>query len=239
MRARFRGFLAELLVRGAGPHALAHQTYALRGLFDFLTRGGLMDRNPARLIPNRRLPKRLPHFLNEGEAACLIEAASTSRDRALLEFLYATGCRVGEVTRVRIEHLNWRSRSVCVLGKGQKERIVFFGSKAARALREYLVSRQHGPLFRNQRRRPLSIRKIAEIVRETGRRANVGRVHPHMLRHSFATAMLNRGANLRAIQDLLGHASISTTQKYTHLAIADLIRVHEQFHPRGENNAGN
>ncbi len=231
--ADIRAFLGELAGRGATPQKLASRRYVLCVFYDFLHLGKLLSYNPARMVATPKLPKRLPRFLNEPEAARLIEAASSPRDRALLEILYGTGCRVGEVATMRVEHIDWRNRSLRVLGKGRKERVVFFGSKAAQALRKYLAGRQTGPLFRNARRRPLSTGRIAEIVRALGQRANLCRVHPHMLRHSFATTMLNRGADLRAIQELLGHASVSTTQRYTHVSIGDLARTLERCHPRG------
>jgi len=228
-----RAFLAHLIGRGASPQKLAHTLWPMRSFFDFLYLGGLMNRNPARMVATRKLPKRLPRWLSEEEVARLIEAARTPRDRALVEMLYATGCRAAEVAGMRVGEINWRNRSIRVLGKGNKERVVFFGSKAALALRNYLQARTTGPVFRSFRRKALNPDTIARIVKKIGKRAGLDGVHTHTLRHSFATALLNRGADIRAVQELLGHASLRQTQVYTHVAIADLVRTYSRCHPRG------
>jgi site-specific recombinase XerD len=367
-------WLHFLNVRGASAQTISQRLYALRALFQFAKLIGLVKQSPADLIQNRRVPRALPHWLSTEQMQRLLDAADKPLDRALVDFIWATGCRVAEVCGARVEDIQWGERVLKVLGKGQKERLVMFGRKTAEALKAYLQGRESGPLFREDRaeqqgsvhlqrgaywvafwrenrtfpdgtakrvlrgkslgmtrermrtgpkpdptitlaaelrrrgrkwreifkavspdtemsrkqrralrstvyyrlddskRKPLppakqittteqarveagklvaalrgrSPRKLARqsnpdapidassvrrILRELGVKAGLGRVHPHLIRHSFATALLEGGADLRAIQELLGHSSILTTQIYTHCSSVHLRQALEKAHP--------
>jgi site-specific recombinase XerD len=226
-------YLAGRAKQKASAFQLARDLYNLRVLFDFLVLGSRRSSNPARLSCVPKLPKRLPRFVSEDDFQRLIESCAEPRARALLEFLYATGCRVSEAAGVHVEQLDWVNGSVRVFGKGRKERVVFFGSKAADAMRSYLGSRTSGPLFLRDDGKMASAAVLRENILRAGRLAGLGRVTPHALRHGFASALLNRGTDIRYIQELLGHSFASTTQRYTHVAIANLQDVHARFHPRG------
>jgi integrase/recombinase XerC len=151
-----------------------------------------------------------------------------------MEFLYATACRVGELVQVRVEDLNWQDRTVLLHGKGRKDRMGLFGGEAAKALKVYLRSRRTGPLFTSKRfpDKPLTVRSIARLIGAASIRAGLKPVNPHAFRHSCASHLLNRGMSLRYIQELLGHSSLSMTQVYTHVALDQLKRCVENFHPR-------
>ncbi len=367
-------WLHFLNVRGVKSSTVSQRLYSLRSFFKYAQLDGVLKDSPARLIQNRRVSRPLPHWLTPQQIQQLLNAADNPRDRALVEFMWATGCRISEVVSARLENINWSSRSLKVLGKGQKERLVLFGKKTAASLEKYLGSQRSGPLFRedreeqsgsilnqgaswtvfwreNERREdgtirrrlrgkvvgqvreylkrgrkadatylraaemreqghkwkeiyaslypgtkllpegkmrvrnavgyhlkqnshdkteageanilderaavekgqrlitsirrrsrrkidppidrdaPMDARSIRRIIRELGVKAGLGRVYPHMIRHSMATAMLDGGADLRAIQDLLGHTSITTTQIYTHCSAAHLRKEMEKAHP--------
>jgi site-specific recombinase XerD len=232
-RVDVSAFLARRARHGASAMQLARDVYNLRVLFDFLVLGSRRRDNPARLTCVPKLPKRLARFVSEDDFRRLIDVCVEPRGRALLELLYATGCRISETVGVCIEHLNWVSGSVRVVGKGRKERVVFFGSKAADAMRHYLGTRTSGPLFLRSDGEKVGANALRESILRSGRLAGLGRVIPHMLRHGFATTLLNRGADIRYVQEFLGHSSVSTTQRYTHVAIAGLKGAYARFHPRG------
>lgn len=241
-----RGFLAHLHRRGAARSSIARKLSALRSFFRYLMREGRLDRNPARLISTPRLEKKIPARLEEEEVARLLEEPDRCtplgrRDRAILELLYATGLRVGELVSLDRAALDLDSQLVRVTGKGNKERIVPFGEPAGEAVETYLsdrsalVARGTGTdaLFLNARGGRLGARSVR---RRLHRYLNQAALHaglsPHSLRHAFATHLLERGADLRSIQELLGHSSLSTTEKYTHLSTAGLLRVYEKAHPK-------
>jgi integrase/recombinase XerD len=222
-----RGFLAAKLDRGLSRVTINHAIWNLRSFFDFLHLGGLIQRNPARGVSAGKAPKRLPRVLSVEEVERLIAAARTDRDRAVLELFYATGCRISELRSLRIEDVDLAAQSILVRrGKGDKDRRVLYGRKAAEALDAHLGSRRLGSIFN------VSTPALWRVVHLAARRAGLDGVHPHALRRSFATHMLEHGADLRCIQELLGHASLSETQKYTHLQISSLLRTHERCHPR-------
>jgi site-specific recombinase XerD len=207
-------------------HRRRSEAQGLKLLFNFLILGQRRRDNPAAFVRLKH-SKPLPHFLSNDDVNKLIRAATNARDRALLEFLYATGCRSGELSNVRLENIYWGEIStVRVLGKNRKERTLFFGRRAKQALREYLGTRQEGPLFG-----PLRQQTVQRIVSQTARRAGLERVYPHMLRHSFATVLLDRGVDIRHTQELLGHASLSTTQIYTHTTTSRLREIYAKAHP--------
>jgi len=235
-----RAYLAWLHSQRVSRATIARKLAALRSAFRFLARRGFMIRNPAREVGNPRLPMRLPSFLPVDEAWQLMESpvpatVQGKRDRAILELLYAAGLRVAELCGLDPADLDRSQGTVRVLGKGNKERIVPVGDQALRALDAYLARRPagDGPLFQNLRGGRLTVRSVHRIVRARARGAGIARpVTPHTLRHTFATHMLDQGADLRLIQDLLGHSRLSTTQKYTHVSADRLMKVYDAAHPR-------
>ncbi|HEX6211059.1 MAG TPA: tyrosine recombinase XerC [Methylomirabilota bacterium] len=235
-----RAWLADLHARGLDPASIGRKLAALRSCGRFLVRRGVIERNHAREVRGPRQPGKLVSALPIDEATQLVEGravggASRPRDVAILELLYATGLRVSELSGVDVDALDRAGRAVRVLGKGRKERIVPYGEPAARALEAWLGIRgeQPGPLFTNPRGSRLSVRSIYTVVRRSARAAGITRpVSPHTLRHSFATHLLDGGADLRMIQELLGHSRLSTTQRYTHVAADQLMKVYDRAHPR-------
>jgi len=220
-----------------------------------LLREGVLKSNPAELISSPRLPRTLPSFLGEDEAASIVELPqgngfASVRDRAILELLYASGIRVSELISLNHDQLDMNQQTVRVLGKGKKERIVLFGEFALRSLFEYFNvkrklqlersdDRGQIPVFVSVRGRRLTARDVQRLVA----RMRLGlkttrRVTPHTLRHSFATHLLEHGADLRAIQELLGHESLATTQKYTHVGIQHLKREYDKAHPKAKEPSG-
>jgi integrase/recombinase XerC len=237
----------------AGAVSLARKLSTIRSLYRFLVKEGIAPGNPARGVATPRRPKRLPEVLPEEEVAALVEAPRLARplerrDRAFLELLYASGLRVSELTGLDLEDVDLSARLVRVLGKRSKERIVPFGRPAAEALERYLeearpvlaagTERGRGggaALFLNHRGGRLTSRSVARLLEAWTRKAGLPRhVHPHVLRHCFATHLLGNGADLRGIQELLGHASLSTTQRYTHLDWKRLAEVYDAAHPRAK-----
>jgi integrase/recombinase XerD len=240
------GYFARLHQRGLSSATVARRRSALRGFHAFLEGQGVPT--PAALAdaPPTRHGRKLPHALSVEEVAQLIEQPATDRalglrDRALLELAYASGLRVSELCALPRSRVDLTERVVTVTGKGNKQRVVPFGASAARALRDWLERgrprlaphARHDTLFVNARGRALSRMGFWKILRGIARAAGLAtRVHPHALRHSFATHLLEGGADLRVVQELLGHASVSTTAIYTHLDRGYLREVHRSFHPR-------
>lgn len=240
-----RSYLAHLSRRKLARASVARHLSAMRTFFKFLVREGAVDANPARTVATPKREKHLPAVLQTSDIALLLEQpdASTTlgtRDIAWLELLYASGLRISELVGIDLDDIEPRTRLVKVRGKGSKERIVPFGTKAEVALRAYLAVRgelirdiEEQAVFVNYRGERITTRSIRRLfegyVRDAALRAGVS---PHTLRHSFATHLLNAGADLRGIQELLGHASLSTTQKYTHLNDWQLIAVYKKAHPR-------
>ena len=235
-----RAFLAHLHRRSLSKATIARKLAAVRSCFRFLARRGALEVNPARQVRSPRLGRRLPSVLPKDEATQLLDAvpeptAAGARDRALLELLYASGLRVAEGCGLDLDDLDEARRTVRVLGKGDKERMVPVGDAALEALDAYLAQRgrRRGALFLNARGGRLTPRSAHRIVKRLARRAGISqRVTPHTLRHSFATHMLGEGADLRLIQELLGHRRLSTTQRYTHVSPEHLMRVYDAAHPR-------
>ncbi len=238
--ALIRAYLASLHQRRLSKATVARRLAAVRSCLRFLARRGGIEVNPARHVRTPRLGRRLPSFLPKDEAKDLLDRipeASTAgrRDHALLELLYATGLRVAECCGLDLDDLDRARRTVRVLGKGAKERVVPFGDAALAAVDAYLVVRgqRRGPVFLNRRGGRLSTRSVHRIVRRQAQRAGISRrVTPHTLRHTFATHLLGEGADLRLIQELLGHSRLSTTQRYTHVSPEQLMKVYDAAHPR-------
>jgi integrase/recombinase XerC len=248
--ADVRAFLARAAGK-AGPTGLARKVSALRSLYRFLVREGLAEANPARAVQIPRRPRKLPLVLPEEEVAVLVEAPAAGgalalRDRAFLELLYASGLRVSELVGLDAGDVDLAEGLVRVLGKRRKERIVPVGRPALAALGRYLAegrpalaaggARGAGAaLFLNRRGGRLTARSVARRLDGWVLASGIPRhVHPHALRHSFATHLLSNGADLRCIQELLGHASLSTTQRYTQVDWKRLAAVYDQAHPRAK-----
>ncbi|MDO9309296.1 MAG: tyrosine recombinase XerC [Deltaproteobacteria bacterium] len=222
--------------------SIGRKLAAIRSFFRFLLRRGMITKNPAELIATPKKEQRLPFHLDIDQATSLMEAPDEEqpharRDRAILELLYSSGLRVSELTGLNIGEIDLTSGMVRVMGKGGKERIVPVGSRALEALQAYLEERSdaqnRAALFLNTRGQRINRRSVARIVdAHVLRIAAFKRISPHTLRHTFATHMLEGGADLRAIQELLGHASLSTTQKYTHVSIDRLMEVYDKAHPK-------
>src|SRR5262245_34542477 len=250
-----RDFLGHLYERDLAKTSIARKLACLRTFFKFLVRDRRLKSNPAELISSPRLPKKLPSPLQESEAAIVVEvprgdSLKDLRDRAILELLYASGLRVRELTGLNDENLDMPQQLVRVFGKGRKQRVVPFGDFAARALTAYLEQRGRlglaqpeddgqTPLFVSVRGRRLSARDVQRLVETTRMRLPSGRrLTAHTLRHTFATHLLERGADLRAIQELLGHSSLATTQKYTHVSLEHLRAEYDKAHPKAKGNSG-
>lgn len=244
-----RGFLASLHYRKLKKSSIARKLATIRSFFKYLHREGIVKKNPAKLVSSPKVPKSLPRFLTVDEAFALMDSPKgdtfqASRDKAILELLYSSGLRVSELTTLDINDFDIKESLVRVKGKGKKERIIPIGSKAVEAMENYLPERillkkKSQALFLNNRGGRLTQRSIRRIVDKYGRMVALkGHLSPHALRHTFATHLLHGGADLRAIQELLGHSSLSTTQKYTHVDIAHLIEVYDKAHPLAKEAKG-
>jgi integrase/recombinase XerC len=240
-----RSYLHWLDRRGEKASSLARKLACLRSFYRFLMREGALEDNPAEHIRSPKLPKLLPRLLTKDDANALMEfpegeSSLSLRDRALLETLFSTGARVSEAVGINVGDLDQAEGLVRLRGKGRKERVVPIGHVAIQAIREYRQSvkpsagwwQPSAPVFLNQRGGRLTTRSVARIVSRYSSRLASGAVSPHALRHSYATHLLEEGADLRSIQEMLGHASLSTTQKYTHLASDQLAAVYDRAHPR-------
>lgn len=252
-----RAYLAELYERRQASSSSARKLAAVRTFARYLRREGLLEADPGALVSAPRIERRIPAHMAVDEVAALLAAPDPAtplglRDRAILELFYASGLRLSELVGLDLEHVNLSGRMVRVLGKGGKERIVPFNTAAATAIREYLPARRGlvsrgavgaasssgdprraDPLFVNHRGGRLSSRSVARMVERCVTQVGAQRgISPHALRHSFATHLLERGADLRAIQELLGHARITTTQRYTHVNAAQLTELYRRTHPR-------
>jgi integrase/recombinase XerC len=237
-----RAFLARLHRSGLKKVSAARKLATLRTFFRYLCREGILERNPARALLSPRTERKIPTHLEESEVAALIEVPGDTdtalRARAILEVLYATGIRCAELVGLDLGDVDLVARTVRVLGKGSKERIVPFGRPAHTALAAYLPTRlkarpKSPAVFVNARGGRLTDRWVRQIVSHRVQQVALARrLSPHSLRHSFATHLLERGADLRSIQELLGHASLSTTQRYTHVNARHILDIYKKTHPR-------
>ena len=236
-------FLLREKDRGLEAPSLARRLVAIKLFHRFLVKEGRLREDITSVLESPRLWQKLPQFLTLPEMEKILQApvpknAAGIRDRALLELLYATGMRVSEVTGLRMEDLNLESAFLKCLGKGEKERIVPLGQVAIDSIKVYLekVRKKFPPsefVFAGSRGRPLTRQRIWQLIRKYARLAGIEKkITPHTFRHSFATHLLERGADLRIVQELLGHADIATTQIYTHVSRDHLKAVHARFHPR-------
>ena len=241
-----RGFLAKLQENQNKKSTVARKLAAVRSFFQFCIKKKWLEDNPAKAVATPKQEKHVPSFLSEDEMAQFLELPQTTqpldlRDKAALELLYATGMRVSELAGLDLDDLNFSERLIRVRGKGKKERLIPFGRKAEDSLTFYIRSRpqinkgniEAKALFLNYRGERLSSRSVERIVDKYIRLTALRRkISPHSLRHSFASHLLSRGADLRVIQELLGHESLATTQKYTHLDLRQLLEVYKKSHPR-------
>lgn len=257
-RHSIRAFLSDLHARGNSRGSAARKLAAIRTFARFLRREGVIDDDPAALVGTPKREQRLPAHLGEAEMARLLEMPDTStplgrRDRAILELFYASGLRLSELVGLAVDDVNLSSRVVRVMGKGGKERLVPFNKKAEDAIRAWLkdwyvlrasaevearrtrsrAAKTRDPLFLNYQGGRLSTRSVDRLVRKYVAACSTRfGISPHALRHSFATHLLERGADLRAIQELLGHSRLSTTQRYTHVNSAQILDAYRKAHPK-------
>jgi integrase/recombinase XerD len=239
-------YLADRKRAGLSASSIKLMVVALKIYFRFLTTKQIIERDPSEALALPRIERYLPETLNELQVEQFLEKIDTKavhglRDRAMIELLYASGLRISELANARLENFNFEERMVRVTGKGNKTRLVPVGRKACEALAAYLSAerpkfvkpRSSSEIFLSERGKKLSTVRIWQIVKEHARHAGLEKnIYPHLLRHSFATHLLSNGADLRIIQEMLGHADISTTQVYTHVDQQRLKAVHRQFHPR-------
>lgn len=237
-----RKYLAVLKEKSLGNRSVGRHLSALRSFFRFLSREGLIKSNPILMLSSPKLDKHLPSFMTEDEVSKLIESVLLKdeddvlglRNRAILETFYSSGLRISELVSLSLEDVDFIAGIVKAMGKGKKERMVPIGETALTAIRKYLDKRkkQSTALFLNKNGKRISTRGVRDVVEKYLRSAGIHHgVSPHTFRHSFATHLLNRGADLRTVQELLGHANLSTTQIYTHLTTDRLKTVYDKAHP--------
>jgi len=247
-RHTLRDYLSQLMERGFVKASIARKLSAIRSFYRYLLREEIISTSPVATTSSPKLDKRLPSFLSIEEMNRLLEAPDLStpqgrRDRALLELLYASGLRVSELVSLNLEQVNLETRDIRVWGKGSKERMVLIGEPAARALTDYLNqgrpellgNKVSSALLLNRYGKRLIERRVQRILEKYANIINIGkRVYPHMLRHTFATHLLDGGADLRVVQELLGHASLSSTQIYTHVSKSQAKKVYLSAHPMAQ-----
>ena len=245
-----RGFLSQLYEKGLGKTSVARSLAAVRSLYRWLAQEGIVEHNPAALVSTPRLPKKLPRVPTVEEINSVLDgdmpeiASFPERDRLMLELLYGCGIRNSELVGINVDDVRVSAEAILIRGKGKKERYVPFGEAAKSALADYLPARQailaecrkNTPaLLINQRGGRLTTRSVGRIIKKIAVAKGLSPdVHPHTLRHAFGTHMLEEGADLRAIQELLGHERLSTTQRYTQLSMKHLLNVYDQTHPRAK-----
>jgi tyrosine recombinase XerC len=240
-----RDYLSELVGRGIAKASIARKLSAIRSFFRYLVREKIIAKNPIEQVSSPKLDRRLPSFLTQEEMEKLLNAPDLTtplgqRDRALLELLYASGLRVSELVGLTLEQIDLESNEIRVWGKGSKERMVLMGQPAAEALKDYIKegrARLRGEkktkaLFLDRYGQRLTERSVQRLLNQYAKKAGIGkRVHPHLLRHTFATHLLDGGADLRVVQELLGHARLTSTQIYTHVTKGQARKVYLAAHP--------
>jgi len=245
-----RGFLSHLYEKGLGKTSVARSLAAVRSLYRWLSQEGLVEQNPAALVSTPKLPKKLPRVPTMEEMNSVLDgempeiAAFPERDRLMLELLYGCGIRNSELVSIDLDDIRLSAEAILISGKGKKERYVPFGNGVTSALATYLPARQAmlsesrkntSALLINQRGGRLTTRSVGRIIKKIAVAKGLSPdVHPHTLRHAFGTHMLEEGADLRAIQEMLGHERLSTTQRYTQLSMKHLLSVYDQTHPRAK-----
>lgn len=235
-----RKYLAHLVRSGTSKRTMARKLSAMKSFFDYLVRSGRISVNPADMVPFPKLEKTIPRFLSIDDLFRLLDSIKTEtwfdkRNLAMFETFYSTGMRVSEMEGLNIEDIDFKGQMIKVFGKGSKERIVPVGKRALTAIKNYRAALRENfiPVFLNKNLSRLSSRSIRRILDKIVRECQLSvPVSPHTLRHSFATHMLDSGADLRGIQEILGHVSLSTTQVYTHVSMDRLMQVYDKAHPR-------
>jgi len=250
-RHTLRGYLSHLVEQSFAKPSIARKLSAIRSFYRYLLREDMISASPAATTSSPKLDRRLPSFLTVEETDRLLEAPDLAtpqgqRDRALLELLYASGIRVSELVSLNLEQINLDTNEIRVWGKGSKERMVLIGEPAAHALSVYLSQgrpqllskKGSNALFLNRYGGRLPVRRIQKILEKYARLINVDkRIHPHLLRHTFATHLLDGGADLRVVQELLGHAQLSSTQIYTHVSQSHARKIYLSAHPMAQKEA--
>jgi integrase/recombinase XerC len=245
-----RGFLSQLYDKGLSKTSVARALAAVRSLYRWLAQEGVVEQNPAKLVATPKLPKKLPRVPTIEEMNSVLDgqmpdaAAFPERDRLMLELLYGSGIRNSELTGIDLEDIRQNMEAILIHGKGKKQRYVMFGDSAKNALAAYLPARQTilaethkntTALLINRRGGRLTTRSVGRIIKQIAVAKGLSPdVHPHTLRHAFGTHMLEEGADLRAIQELLGHERLATTQRYTQLSMKHVLHVYDQTHPRAK-----
>src|SRR5579863_1983051 len=245
-----RGFLSQLYEKGLSKTSVARSLAAVRSLYRWLAREGVVEQNPAKLVATPKLPKKLPRVPTIEEMNSVLDgsmpqvAAFPERDRLMLELLYGCGIRNSELTGINLDDIRLSAEAILIRGKGKKERYVPFGGSATSALASYLPvrlqvltgkHRNASALLINRRGGRLTTRSVGRIIKKIAVAKGLSPdVHPHTLRHAFGTHMLEEGADLRAIQELLGHERLATTQRYTQLSMKHVLQVYDQTHPRAK-----
>jgi len=245
-----RGFLSQLYEKGLGKTSVARSLAAVRSLYRWLASEGVVEQNPAKLVATPKLPKKLPRVPTIEEMNSVLDgqmpetAAFPERDRLMLELLYGCGIRNSELTGINLDDIRLSAEAILIRGKGKKERYVPFGESVRNALVAYLPARQAAltetgkntaALLINRRGGRLTTRSVGRIIKKIAVAKGLSPdVHPHTLRHAFGTHMLEEGADLRAIQELLGHERLATTQRYTQLSMKHVLQVYDQTHPRAK-----
>ena len=245
-----RGFLSRLYERGLSKTSVARSLAAVRSLYRWLAREGVVEQNPAKLVATPKLPKKLPRVPTIEEMNSVLDgqmpetAAFPERDRLMLEFLYGCGIRNSELTGINLDDIRLSAEAILIRGKGKKERYVPFGESAKKALTAYFPARQTAlaesrsnttALLINRRGGRLTTRSVGRIIKKIAVAKGLSPdVHPHTLRHAFGTHMLEEGADLRAIQELLGHERLRTTERYTQLSMKHVLEVYDKTHPRAK-----
>jgi integrase/recombinase XerC len=245
-----RGFLSQLYEKGLGKTSVARSLAAVRSLYRWLAQEGAVEQNPAKLVATPKLPKKLPRVPTIEEMNSVLDgqmpevAAFPERDLLMLELLYGCGIRNSELTGINLDDIRVSAETILIRGKGKKERYVPFGGAAGSALAPYLAARRDilaemrkstPALLINQRGGRLTTRSVGRIIKKIAVAKGLSSdVHPHTLRHAFGTHMLEEGADLRAIQELLGHERLATTQRYTQLSMKHVLQVYDQTHPRAK-----
>lgn len=246
-RDAIKDFISMIFLRTRNKATVSRKIYAIRSFFLFLMKKGKLKENPFDFINTPKIDKKIPQILTEKEMIMFLDSLSQEnffklRNKACFELLYATGLRVSELTNLKIQDIDFTECVLRVMGKGKKERIVPFNDKARDILLKYLDEAEikfkvkNEFIFLNSRGEKITERSIERIVQKSYKEVMKSnkRIYPHLFRHSFATHLLQRGANLRVIQELLGHENLSTTEKYTTLNYSDLLKVYKKFHPRAD-----
>ena len=233
-----RKYLKVLYDKNYKNRTISRKVSTLKSYFKYLESENIIDDNPASLISNPKVEKQLPNFLNYNDLDKLLNYPDTNkkdglRDALILEMLYSSGCRVSELTNIKIKDIDFSERKIIILGKGNKERYVFYGSKCEELINKYLKENNNEYLFTNKHGNKINERIIRKIVDDNAKKAGLEvHVTPHTLRHTYATHLLNDGADLKSVGDLLGHENLSTTQIYTHVSNERLRKVYLSAHPR-------